>query len=602
MATTGRETTTAPGAALAARGRVGVLAKRLARVFSGERALFALSLVGAAALATIFYNKSLWSADDGAYAYIAERLLSGDVLFRDVRDFHPGYIHFLNAAAMGVFGVDLVSMRYPLALGSVAQAGLVFAAMRRCGAKPALAVLGALAGAAFGFILFSNPTPNWYAAFLTAAAIYVASRKDWALPRRELALGLLAGAIFLLRQPTGVFVAFGIVFLVLMERTQRAPHEGARAGSGLLLLLALVLAAFVARTGNIFGVLAFGVWPVGVLAAGALRVRVGAGALAASLARLFAGAAIAALPLAAYVIANGVAVQFLHDVFIAPLSLVAMPFFDKASYAYLFVVNLHGLMEGRPEALVLLAFWGVVFAAPVMLGVAAINRTLNGSVSPIIALPVFHALIAMHYEIPIYAYFATGLVLAGAVVAARGSRVRRGVCAAIIGAAAVAVFTQAGQPATRSYVDTAAGVREAQTAFGLSKASVYMPKEQQAELRGVANLIQACTLPGERIIAAPLDADFYFLSGRDSAIPFFAPTFALQTQDDLARLRERLLAFDAPPVVAYRPGDKYETPLIAGMMQTVVKRYVLAGTSGGVEIYVSPWRAGRAMCPKGEAS
>ena len=59
-----------------------------------------------------FHNRFWLPVDEGQYAHVAERILNGEVLNRDIQEL--GYINFLNAAALGIFGRNLVSMRYPL--------------------------------------------------------------------------------------------------------------------------------------------------------------------------------------------------------------------------------------------------------------------------------------------------------------------------------------------------------------------------------------------------------------------------------------------------------------------------------------------------------
>src|SRR5262245_60621738 len=73
-------------------------------------------LAGCSALAFVtlivayFHNRFWWPPDDGASAYVASRLLAGDVLNVDIRDVHPGYVHFIHAAALKIFGEDIVSL------------------------------------------------------------------------------------------------------------------------------------------------------------------------------------------------------------------------------------------------------------------------------------------------------------------------------------------------------------------------------------------------------------------------------------------------------------------------------------------------------------
>src|SRR5512145_2138331 len=79
-------------------------------------AALAFVLITSAVLMMIFHNRFWAPADEGKYAHVAERILLGQVLHRDVQDLHAGYVNFVNAAAFSLFGVRMVSMRYPLAL------------------------------------------------------------------------------------------------------------------------------------------------------------------------------------------------------------------------------------------------------------------------------------------------------------------------------------------------------------------------------------------------------------------------------------------------------------------------------------------------------
>ena len=78
--------------------------------------LFFVSAIVNSLLLWHFHDRYFYPTDDGFYAHIAERLLNGAVLHLDVQDIHPGYIHFVHAAAFRLFGMDIVSLRYPLML------------------------------------------------------------------------------------------------------------------------------------------------------------------------------------------------------------------------------------------------------------------------------------------------------------------------------------------------------------------------------------------------------------------------------------------------------------------------------------------------------
>ena len=73
-----------------------------------------------------FHDRFWYPPDEGNYAHVAQRILAGETLNLQVQDVHPGYITFVNAAALRVFGADLVSLRYPLVLAGLLQALVLF--------------------------------------------------------------------------------------------------------------------------------------------------------------------------------------------------------------------------------------------------------------------------------------------------------------------------------------------------------------------------------------------------------------------------------------------------------------------------------------------
>ena len=78
--------------------------------------LFFASLFLSAALLYAFYDHTWSLLDDGAYAHVAERILTGEILNLDVHDVHAGYINFINTASLSLFGNQMVSLRMPLVI------------------------------------------------------------------------------------------------------------------------------------------------------------------------------------------------------------------------------------------------------------------------------------------------------------------------------------------------------------------------------------------------------------------------------------------------------------------------------------------------------
>ena len=58
-----------------------------------------------------YHDRTWWESDDGQFAHIAERILNGEVLHRDIQDVRPGYVNFINAVAFYLFGPALSSLR-----------------------------------------------------------------------------------------------------------------------------------------------------------------------------------------------------------------------------------------------------------------------------------------------------------------------------------------------------------------------------------------------------------------------------------------------------------------------------------------------------------
>src|SRR5688572_8929120 len=70
-----------------------------------------------------FFHDHFWYApDEGNYAHVAQRIIDGEVLNSQIQDVHAGYINFVNAAAFRAFGLDLLSLRYPLVFLAFTQA------------------------------------------------------------------------------------------------------------------------------------------------------------------------------------------------------------------------------------------------------------------------------------------------------------------------------------------------------------------------------------------------------------------------------------------------------------------------------------------------
>ena len=225
----------------------------------------ALFAVGANSLLLWFFYDRFWYApDEGNYAHVAQRLLSGEVLNLQIQDIHPGYINFANAAAFRVFGLDLLSLRYPLVFMAGMQAILIFIMFYRSGRRR-LAAVAAVAINALGVVNFLNPTSNWYCLFLV---VLIACALIW-IPResriRILVVGFLVGMLVLFRQLSGVLVCMGVVTALLLEAEtgdRVGPLRRPIAARILIVIMAIGLGWYLAKNTDVIGFVLFGLCPL----------------------------------------------------------------------------------------------------------------------------------------------------------------------------------------------------------------------------------------------------------------------------------------------------------------------------------------------------
>jgi hypothetical protein len=549
-------------------------------------AALALALAGSALLLFVFHDRFWWGPDEGAYAHVAERILQGDVLNRDVQDMHAGAINFVNALAFWLFGLDLVSLRYPIVLLGMVQAFLAFRLLEPRGL--AVAAVGSLALTAFGFVQFPNPTANHYGIFLAVVAVWMLARVDMKRAGALEALGFLLVTTFLFRQLTGVVVAMGAVTWLLIPADAPAQGGRRRLGRIVLGLMAAGLAAFLFSKTDLVGGLLFGLWPLLVLAEAARRSRADDRSVMTMTGRLALGGAVALTPLLAYHLWHGSLLLWLDDTVGGALALNAMPFTGRLVHAAMILLSARQLLAfdgiaGIANAL----FWLGVLALPAVNGGLLLRRVRGAGspADPLLTIAVFHALVSVFHQIPTYLMFSTGLSLAAfvATLAARRPRFAALACAGL--AAAVALHYHAAQPATRLVRDYVAGLRMPDVVdSGLPRASLRIAPEDAEAHRRLVALIAREVPEGGAIFAAPFEPQLYFLSQRRNPVRFY--NTAIGVRDEAALVETlAILERDRPALLFFRPDDKYNTVLSLALMERLKPSYVLINRIGGLEVY-----------------
>jgi hypothetical protein len=557
--------------------------------------LWAVASIANLALLWHFHDRYWYPTDDGFYAHVAERVLAGEVLNRDVQDIHPGYIHAVHVLAFRLFGTDMVSLRYPLVLVAFLQAANVFMLLHRRDAV--LAAAASVAAVALGVLQFVDPNANWYCIFLGTA---LASWMIW-LPEghrwRLVGAGFLAGLLTMFRHLTGAWVAMAVLVLALLERSPRGPRvHSALAARGLIAIMLSGLVGYLALSPETEpgGLLLMAAWPTAILLWLFVRVRATNAETASIVASVAGGGAAAALPLVLYHAAHGSLAIWLSDIVLAPWSELDLPFYGRGWYGVLPIAALYQTLTSMNAVQIANGlYWAVLPALSAINGWLILRGLRSGIDTRELILPVlasFHALTALLLEGPLYLYYSVGLSLLAVLwFASAGSRPMRWAWSLTTAAVTVvAVMFHAGQSRDRTPVQMLQGQRIsdvwASGAGGLDRARFRLDAADRDAYRRLVGLIEAQTAAEDSILAIPNDAELYFLARRRNPFRFYNSALGIKSAADLEQVLGELHAHP-PRLVVFRPDDKYNNEASRRVMALVKSRYVQLDTTEGREIY-----------------
>jgi hypothetical protein len=198
-----------------------------------------------------FFRYVFWLGDEGVVLHGAERVLRGEVLYRDFFEFLPPGSFLLLAGWMHVVGSDLASVRALAALVIVATAALTYGATRLAGGSRAVAALLVVGWAALsqgGWTVISHHWLATAASMASAVCLLAAVCSPAARRAGFFAAGLFAGAAALMVTTRGGLLCLAVVGTVLLGRGGRMPLAAAVAGMAALPAAAL---AYLAMTGAV---------------------------------------------------------------------------------------------------------------------------------------------------------------------------------------------------------------------------------------------------------------------------------------------------------------------------------------------------------------
>lgn len=212
-----------------------------------------------------FLRCESFSLDEGILLGGAERILHGQVLYRDIFSFYTPGSYYGLALLFRWFGDFLVVPRLTLLAEGAVMAALTYLIARRVAARWA-ALLAAYAVAIAGLPYYFTAFSNWNCTFLAYLALYAAVL--WLeSPRPWLAaiMGFLAGLACLTQQSKGAGLALGLVLAGLWlagqaEWRQRLRRQWVWMAAGFAAPVAAT-AAFFAMRGALGDLVTGCLWP-----------------------------------------------------------------------------------------------------------------------------------------------------------------------------------------------------------------------------------------------------------------------------------------------------------------------------------------------------
>jgi hypothetical protein len=542
-----------------------------------------------------YHDRTWFGPDDGQLAHVAERILAGEILHQDIQDVRPGYVNFINAAALHVFGPSLLSLRYPLALIVLVQSMLLFFLFRSHGAMMAGAL--SLGSVALGVLHYINPNHHWYALFFTILLIchltWTPRTSRWYLPLA----GLLIVTVGLTRHLTGAFVGMGTLSYLLFEesRNLKISYPWREQWMGRLLcgsMLAL-LSLYLLRSTDVAAFLMFGLWPVAFLAWQLTTAMVPNNRTIRICAGLLLGIVIGALPLLAYHVMNGSLAAMIDDNFVRALDVLNWDHTKKLNY---WMLPFAGVIEfgnhpGLSSLLDALYFLALPFFAALngfVLLLAVRRRPLTIS----LALPVlaaFYSLVSLFHQIPVYLYLTVILSIAGSlwVLVALKPRWKLPMSAMLVVLSGGSIAFQAGEPITRSIMDH---IRPAKTELfdsrgQLPKVDLWINENSLEAYKKVVRIIEEETHQGDYIFAVPNNSELYFMTERRNPFRFFSTDHGVLSETEVQGVIQRLERL-RPRIITFSPGDTRNTTHSLAIMEHVRAHSTLLSKDNWFEVYL----------------
>ncbi len=541
-----------------------------------------------------YHDRTWWERDEGQLAHVAERILEGEVLHRDVQDVRPGYVNFINAMALYLFGPTLLSLRYPLTLIALAQSGLLFFLFRSHGAI--LAGTLSLSSVALGVLHFMNPNHHWYALFFTILLIchliWTPRTSRWYLPLA----GLLIVTVGMTRHLTGAFVGMGTLSFLLFAEAQESgksmPFRQEWIGRLLCASMLVLLSLYLLRSTDFIAFLMFGLWPVGFLTWQLMTVTVSNNRTIHIFRGLCLGMVIGALPLLGYHAMNGSLAAMIDDNILRAFDVLNWDLGKKVKY---WMLPLGGVTQFRNSPglfnfLNAMYFLTVPFFAALngfVLFLAIRRRTSNISLAlPILA--AFYGLVSLFIQIPIYLYWTSILSIAGSlwVLIAVRPKWKVPISAMLIVLSGISIVFQAGVPIRSSIMELISTEKPElfDSRNQLPKVDLWIRGDSLEAYKRVVRIIKQETDQDDYVFAVPNNAELYFMTERRNPFRFASTDHGVLNETEVQHVIKTLERL-RPRIITFSPSSQRNTTHSLAIMQHVRQHSQLLLQDAFFEVY-----------------
>jgi hypothetical protein len=220
-------------------------------------------------------------------------------------------------------------------------------------------------------------------------------------------------------------------------------------------------------------------------------------------------------------------------------------------------------------------FWTGLLLLSAIYGLLLMRVLRRSRVHPLPVIASFYSLVSLHYQLPVYLFFAVGLTLVALLwIVAGFSRWSRGLALGTsVYFAAIALYYHAAMPQSRHLQGDVAGERRFPRARLASPlAGIYVDSAEASLYNELLSLTWKESRPGDSIFVLPTDAELYFLARRTNPFRFYNTALGVRSPVALDSVLH-VLTCHAPKLVFYKPDDKYNTPASARIAAMVQESY-----------------------------